>query len=118
MGLSPAGAVLMWLHFLPHFKTLPEPPPDAREDQLLRRRDAYREDQMAIASYNTRSDRKVSCRWLLAWLRSHRYAPVRWRLCTLGTKFLLLAHQQPRCMLRQLEDAAGAGCMLCTTLIA
>lgn len=49
----------MWLHFMPHFKTLPEPPPLGAEDGLLRRRDCVAEDAMNIASYNTREDRKV-----------------------------------------------------------
>lgn len=31
------GAVLVWLHYLPHFKTVPEPPAVSKDDLLLRR---------------------------------------------------------------------------------
>ncbi|KAF6255239.1 aquaporin-like protein [Scenedesmus sp. NREL 46B-D3] len=54
------GAVLHWVHFLPHYKTLPEPAPQDKDDQLLRRRDVYKESALQIASYATRPDRKVT----------------------------------------------------------
>lgn len=31
------GGVLVWLHFLPHFKTIPEPPSKSDDELLLRR---------------------------------------------------------------------------------
>jgi hypothetical protein len=55
-----AGAVLHWLHYLPHYKTIPEPAPQDKDDNLLRRRDVYKESALQIASYATRPDRKVS----------------------------------------------------------
>eukprot|EP00882_Tetradesmus_deserticola_P024665 GHRQ01026971.1.p1 GENE.GHRQ01026971.1~~GHRQ01026971.1.p1 ORF type:complete len:222 (+),score=87.52 GHRQ01026971.1:79-744(+) len=54
------GAVLHWLHYLPHYKTLPEPAPQDSDEQLLRRRDAIKESALQIASYATRPDRKVT----------------------------------------------------------
>lgn len=54
-----AGAVLHWIHFLPHYKTLPEPPATDKDDALLRRRDTMKESALQIASYATRPDRKV-----------------------------------------------------------
>lgn len=35
-----AGACLVWLFYLPHFKSLPEPPALNTNDILLRSRDA------------------------------------------------------------------------------
>ncbi len=35
-----AGAQLVWLFYLPHFKSLPEPPALSTDDVLLRSRDA------------------------------------------------------------------------------
>lgn len=55
--------MLHWIHFLPHYKTLPEPPAERAEDALLRRRDEYGQSALSIASYATKPDRKV--RWLL-----------------------------------------------------
>jgi len=60
------GACLMWLHYMPHFKTVPEPAPADSEETLLRRRDCVDGNAMNIASYNTREDRKVSRRRQLA----------------------------------------------------
>eukprot|EP00775_Hariotina_reticulata_P013572 gene13572-13697_t len=54
------GAILHWVHFLPHYKTLPEPPALDRDDALLRRRDSYKESALQFASYATRPDRKVT----------------------------------------------------------
>eukprot|EP00775_Hariotina_reticulata_P013573 gene13573-13698_t len=54
------GAVLHWMHYLPHYKTLPEPAPGSRDDALLRRRDHMRESALQIASYATRPDRRVT----------------------------------------------------------
>jgi len=53
------GAVLHWIHYLPHYKTLPEPAATDKEDNLLRRRDTMKESALQIASYATRPDRKV-----------------------------------------------------------
>jgi hypothetical protein len=47
----PPGAVLHWIHFLPHYKTVPEPPPDDGCDALLRQRDGLRQSALQIASY-------------------------------------------------------------------
>uniref|UniRef100_A0A383VRT2 Aquaporin n=1 Tax=Tetradesmus obliquus TaxID=3088 RepID=A0A383VRT2_TETOB len=54
------GAVLHWIHFLPHYKTLPEPAALDKDDNLLRRRDVMKESALQIASYATRPDRKVT----------------------------------------------------------
>jgi hypothetical protein len=54
-----AGAVLHWLHYLPHYKTLPEPPSTDKDDHLLRRRDTMKDSALQIASYATKPDRKV-----------------------------------------------------------
>jgi hypothetical protein len=51
--------VLHWLHYLPHYKTLPEPASLDKDDALLRRRDVLKESALQIASYATRPDRKV-----------------------------------------------------------
>lgn len=51
-----AGAVLVWLHFLPHFKTIPEPPSKSDDELLLRSRDAMSPEALSIASYNTRGE--------------------------------------------------------------
>ncbi|KAL6784513.1 hypothetical protein ACKKBF_B02105 [Auxenochlorella protothecoides x Auxenochlorella symbiontica] len=53
------GACLVWLHFLPHFKTIPEPPSKAVDDLLLRSRDAMSAEALSIASYNTRGQDKA-----------------------------------------------------------
>jgi glycerol uptake facilitator-like aquaporin len=47
------GAVLVWLHFVPHFKTVPEPPARENYDRLLRSRDALSSSALNIASYTT-----------------------------------------------------------------
>lgn len=48
------GALLVWLHFLPHFKTVPEPAPKDATELLLRSRDYAGPDALNIASYDTR----------------------------------------------------------------
>ena len=53
------GSVLMWLAFLPHFKTVPEPPPDDEEETLLRSRDYVASPVLNIASYDTRREDDV-----------------------------------------------------------
>lgn len=67
------GAVLVWLHFLPHFKTVPEPLPHDETDLLLRTRDALTPSALGIASYNTRANdvaaRKRGVRSLMSALR-------------------------------------------------
>lgn len=50
------GAVLVWLHYLPHFKNVPEPPADTPDDLLLRSRDALSPSALNIASYDTRAE--------------------------------------------------------------
>ncbi|KDD76971.1 hypothetical protein H632_c51p0 [Helicosporidium sp. ATCC 50920] len=47
------GAILVWLHFLPHFKSVPEPPPTEHVEWLLRSRDVLAPEALSIASYNT-----------------------------------------------------------------
>lgn len=47
------GAVLVWVFYLPHFSTVPEPPPKKEEDRLLRTRDDLGPDALQFASYNT-----------------------------------------------------------------
>lgn len=46
------GGVLVWLHWLPHFKTVPEPPAANAADNLLRKRDALPKAAVEISSYN------------------------------------------------------------------
>ena len=53
------GSMLMWLAFLPHFKTVPEPPPDDVEETLLRSRDYVASPVLNIASYDTRREDDV-----------------------------------------------------------
>lgn len=43
----------MQLHFLPHFKTVPEPPPKEPEANFVRSRDVLQRDALNIASFNT-----------------------------------------------------------------
>eukprot|EP00884_Botryococcus_braunii_P010872 jgi/Botrbrau1/19787/Bobra.0124s0035.1 len=50
------GAVFVYLHFLPHFKTVPEPMSKNESDNLLRTRDALRPEQLNFVSYNTRDE--------------------------------------------------------------
>lgn len=52
------GAFLVWLHYLPHFKTVPEPAPRNEGEHLLRTRDALTPQALNIASYNTDPDMK------------------------------------------------------------
>jgi len=53
------GACLVWVMYMPHFKSLPEPPSLAPEDELLRRRDVMQPNALQMASYNTRPERAV-----------------------------------------------------------
>lgn len=46
------GGILVWLQWLPHFKTVPEPPSPNRGDNLLRKRDELTKNAIEIASYN------------------------------------------------------------------
>ena len=48
------GAVLVWIHHLPHFKCCPEPPAASSQSVLLRSRDALALNALDIASYNAR----------------------------------------------------------------
>ena len=48
-----SGAVLVWVFYLPHFLTVPEPPPKKEEDRLLRTRDDLGQNALQFASYNT-----------------------------------------------------------------
>ena len=47
---------LVWLHYIMHFKTVPEPPSQSPEDMLLRSRDALTPTALGIASYNTKEE--------------------------------------------------------------
>lgn len=49
------GSVLVWLHFLPHFKTVPTPY-SADADSLLLKGDAVSQTALGIASYNVRAE--------------------------------------------------------------
>jgi glycerol uptake facilitator protein len=46
-GGAIVGAVLVWLHYLPHFKTMPEPSALTPTDILLRSRDYLPPDNLA-----------------------------------------------------------------------
>lgn len=50
------AAILVWLHFLPHFKTVPTPPSLTAENILLRPADALSPSALGIASYNPGSE--------------------------------------------------------------
>ncbi|EIE19977.1 aquaporin-like protein [Coccomyxa subellipsoidea C-169] len=54
LGGAMVGALLVWIHYLPHFKTLPEPPGHGTHDSLLRSRDSLPRDALNISSYDTR----------------------------------------------------------------
>lgn len=73
------GAVLVWLHFLPHFKTVPEPPAIDDDDMLLRSRDALTPSALGIASYNTRED-DVAARQRGVWDLSRALEDLRYYL--------------------------------------
>eukprot|EP00210_Caulerpa_lentillifera_P005866 g5610.t1 len=47
------GGVTVWLFYLPHFATVPEPPPTKGTDELLRTRDYIGPSSLAFASYST-----------------------------------------------------------------
>eukprot|EP01026_Neomeris_dumetosa_P013345 TRINITY_DN14671_c0_g1_i12.p1 TRINITY_DN14671_c0_g1~~TRINITY_DN14671_c0_g1_i12.p1 ORF type:complete len:477 (-),score=44.35 TRINITY_DN14671_c0_g1_i12:671-2101(-) len=47
------GAVFVWIHYLPHFKTVPKPSPD-EDDRLLRSGDPIGDTALHLASYNPR----------------------------------------------------------------
>lgn len=49
MGGALVGACLVWLHYLPHFKTIPEPPAKSLADALLRSRDYTTTDGLKCA---------------------------------------------------------------------
>ena len=46
------GAVGMWMLWIPHFKTVPEPLSASPSDNLLRKRDALPKNAIEISSYN------------------------------------------------------------------
>lgn len=52
------GACLVFLHFLPHFKTVPEPMATTGDELLLRSRDALSPEALAMASYDTRDKKR------------------------------------------------------------
>ncbi|KAL4421889.1 hypothetical protein ABPG77_003691 [Micractinium sp. CCAP 211/92] len=54
------GACLVFLHYVPHFNTLPEPPAPTADDLLLRSRDALSPEALNIASYDTRPQVRVA----------------------------------------------------------
>ncbi len=45
------GAVATWLVWVPHFKTVPEPPAPSGDANLLRKRDALAKNAIEIVSY-------------------------------------------------------------------
>lgn len=47
------GGCTVWLFYLPHFATVPEPPPSKIADELLRTRDYINPSSLAYASYST-----------------------------------------------------------------
>jgi hypothetical protein len=46
------GAILVWLHFLPHFKAVPSPPASSADDYLLKAGGALSPTALGIASYS------------------------------------------------------------------
>ncbi|KAI3431548.1 hypothetical protein D9Q98_004597 [Chlorella vulgaris] len=54
------GACLVFLHYIPHFKTVPEPMPRNEDDVLLRSRDALTFEALNIASYDTRARQRTA----------------------------------------------------------
>ncbi|PRW39304.1 Glycerol uptake facilitator [Chlorella sorokiniana] len=56
------GACLVFLHYLPHFNTLPEPPATNDDELLLRSRDALSPEALNIASYDTRQRERMADR--------------------------------------------------------
>ncbi|KAI7837871.1 hypothetical protein COHA_008358 [Chlorella ohadii] len=56
------GACLVFLHYLPHFNTLPEPPASTTDELLLRSRDALSPEALNIASYDTRQRGRMADR--------------------------------------------------------
>jgi hypothetical protein len=55
------GAVLVWIHFLPHFKTVPEPPSGDPVADLMRTRDYIERNARQFASYNTQALKVGHC---------------------------------------------------------
>lgn len=49
LGGAVFGACLVWLHYLPHFKTIPEPPAASVAEALLRSRDYITYDGLKCA---------------------------------------------------------------------
>ncbi len=45
------GAVGTWMVWIPHFKTVPEPPAPSGDANLLRKRDALAKNAIEIVSY-------------------------------------------------------------------
>ena len=54
------GGCTVWLFYLPHFATVPEPPPPKVTDELLRTRDYINTSSLAYASYSTENQPDVS----------------------------------------------------------
>lgn len=50
------GAILVWLHFLPHFKTVPAPPSVTPDENLLTCNDVLTATALGIASFNPREE--------------------------------------------------------------
>lgn len=50
LGGAMVGALLVWIHHLPHFKTMPEPPGIGIHDPLLRSRDDLPRNALRCAS--------------------------------------------------------------------
>jgi len=54
------GGCTVWLFYLPHFATVPEPPPVKMTDELLRTRDYINPSSLAYASYSSYSHADVT----------------------------------------------------------
>ncbi|KAJ1344608.1 hypothetical protein BSLG_000131 [Batrachochytrium salamandrivorans] len=71
------GAVAMFLVYMPHFRTVPEPQPDqtqsALSTHLLRTRDAIDPSALRFASYNTKSSASAPPKNMADVLRDLRY---------------------------------------------
>ncbi|EFN52821.1 hypothetical protein CHLNCDRAFT_138510 [Chlorella variabilis] len=72
------GACLVFLHYLPHFKTVPEPMASTADDMLLRTRDALSPEALNIASYDTRRQAPRDFKGVAATIKD-AINDVRWR---------------------------------------
>lgn len=72
------GAVLVWLHFLPHFKTVPTPY-STTADSLLLKGDTVSQTALGIASYNVRVEDVAARKRGLGDI-SHAFADIKYYL--------------------------------------